>query len=715
MFSKKNKGFYSFLYSYILLVCIPIIILGALFGTNFNTGYKKEILATLAGEVKKLELKMENNEARMRSASDQIKLLIPSAFSTFETNPLTSNTIKEILSSFVLSGTSYDTILLFKHNSDYIISDRTTYEKHFFYSNVFSSLSKEKHSLPYYLEEATYSSVISVRNHINNTDCIAFISPLSSKYATTEGALVYIISHERLLAEIDTYLGEFHPYVEIRNNNGTLLLRHGEKPKNGYFHKIVRASMVVNLEIPRDIPVLRRLNWIIFYFIVSLILTAICSFIAIHYFMKINYGPILRLHEKAKNLSKEAEGNREEFHLIDATLDNLSKMNKDFEQRIEVLQGTNRNTQLQKLLTGSYYSTKEEFNADGWEWKPLIYDAFQFACLLFNEVCPKIEEIAKELNENLNKEVLTYHIFTPIPRRLYLIFNLADGDENEVPRLIEKERMRIEQQYGLILTIGLSSLQKGITTIPKEFLESRTALDYRFVKGKSTTIFFSEVNQTADIKEYPSADLDRLRVALLSKNHEEVESVIDSLIKHILSSSLSLFEAKGLCFDILRIFIKASPSAQAKETMQKEMLSLSDIETAAEVIDIIKEWGKKQDYETYECPSHNDLVLIGKMKDYIEQNYCDCNFSMQGAAEALGISISYFSIFFKEQTGTNPVDYTSTLRMQKAKQLLKTTDLSAKEISLKVGYYNVSSFIRRFKQMNGITPGDYRKIRGNRF
>ena len=47
--------------------------------------------------------------------------------------------------------------------------------------------------------------------------------------------------------------------------------------------------------------------------------------------------------------------------------------------------------------------------------------------------------------------------------------------------------------------------------------------------------------------------------------------------------------------------------------------------------------------------------------------------------------------------------------MEKAKELLMTTELSLKQIAATVGYSNVSSFIRRFKQLYGVTPGSYKK------
>ena len=68
------------------------------------------------------------------------------------------------------------------------------------------------------------------------------------------------------------------------------------------------------------------------------------------------------------------------------------------------------------------------------------------------------------------------------------------------------------------------------------------------------------------------------------------------------------------------------------------------------------------------------------------------------------------SQFFKDKTGQNLLDYSTSLRMNRACKLLVETQLPLKELGYQVGYYNVSSFIRRFKQTQGVTPGDYRRL-----
>jgi len=106
--------------------------------------------------------------------------------------------------------------------------------------------------------------------------------------------------------------------------------------------------------------------------------------------------------------------------------------------------------------------------------------------------------------------------------------------------------------------------------------------------------------------------------------------------------------------------------------------------------------------------SQNEIPLIEQMTKYIDNNYTDSNFSVQQMADHFNLSLNYLSSFFKEQTGQNIVYYLTNLRVEKAKSLLSSSVLPVKDVAESSGYYNVSSFIRRFKQITGFTPGEYR-------
>ena len=99
---------------------------------------------------------------------------------------------------------------------------------------------------------------------------------------------------------------------------------------------------------------------------------------------------------------------------------------------------------------------------------------------------------------------------------------------------------------------------------------------------------------------------------------------------------------------------------------------------------------------------------------YMEEHFSDPEISMAAIAESFGISTTRLSLSFKEKMGMTPLDYLTLLRSQRAKELLEDTELTIRDISMQVGYYDPGSFIRRFKQVTGETPLQYRRARGEK-
>lgn len=98
---------------------------------------------------------------------------------------------------------------------------------------------------------------------------------------------------------------------------------------------------------------------------------------------------------------------------------------------------------------------------------------------------------------------------------------------------------------------------------------------------------------------------------------------------------------------------------------------------------------------------------VQKAIGYMETNY-HMNLSVAALAEEIGLDRSYFSTFFKSQTGLSPHEYLTRLRVKKAAALLKESTYSVAEISEAVGF-DSGNFSRIFKQAIGMTPLEYRK------
>ncbi len=99
---------------------------------------------------------------------------------------------------------------------------------------------------------------------------------------------------------------------------------------------------------------------------------------------------------------------------------------------------------------------------------------------------------------------------------------------------------------------------------------------------------------------------------------------------------------------------------------------------------------------------------LNKSLEYIEENYMRESLSLNEIAAAQEVSPNYFSAMFSQEMQMTFVEYVTRKRMEKARELLRDTDMRANEIALAVGYKNPHYFSFVFKKTQGCTPREYR-------
>lgn len=102
----------------------------------------------------------------------------------------------------------------------------------------------------------------------------------------------------------------------------------------------------------------------------------------------------------------------------------------------------------------------------------------------------------------------------------------------------------------------------------------------------------------------------------------------------------------------------------------------------------------------------NEHVL--KAIEYIEKNYI-YYINVQSICKYLNLNRNYFSALFKREIGVTLIKYLIDFRIGKARYLLKNTNLSVTQISELTGFLDSVSFSIRFKDIEGISPVNYRK------
>jgi transcriptional regulator GlxA family with amidase domain len=93
---------------------------------------------------------------------------------------------------------------------------------------------------------------------------------------------------------------------------------------------------------------------------------------------------------------------------------------------------------------------------------------------------------------------------------------------------------------------------------------------------------------------------------------------------------------------------------------------------------------------------------------YFRENL-NSNVNIEELAGDLNVGYSYFRQMFRKYTGISPTQYHLSLRIQKAKDLLVSTNQSFKEIAIDLGFESYFYFSRIFKDKTGQSPLEFRK------
>ncbi len=93
---------------------------------------------------------------------------------------------------------------------------------------------------------------------------------------------------------------------------------------------------------------------------------------------------------------------------------------------------------------------------------------------------------------------------------------------------------------------------------------------------------------------------------------------------------------------------------------------------------------------------------------YIDAHFTEEKLSLNTVAREVNISANYLSAVFRQEKGRPFIEYVTAKRMERARELLKTTDLRSGEVAAAVGYHDPHYFSFLFKKTQGCPPRDYR-------
>lgn len=108
---------------------------------------------------------------------------------------------------------------------------------------------------------------------------------------------------------------------------------------------------------------------------------------------------------------------------------------------------------------------------------------------------------------------------------------------------------------------------------------------------------------------------------------------------------------------------------------------------------------------TTQVPLERHLI---RARDLIDSSYQE-PLDLEALARAARVSSRHLSRSFRRTFGATPYQYLLARRLERARHLLRTTDMQVAEICLEVGFNSVGSFTTTFRRVVGVTPTTYRK------
>lgn len=295
-----------------------------------------------------------------------------------------------------------------------------------------------------------------------------------------------------------------------------------------------------------------------------------------------------------------------------------------------------------------------------------------------------------------------------------VIINVFDMMESEdLWELAQHIQSVIYELLKLSVSIGLGSVYLDITDSHKSFHEAFQVLKSKLLHGVKSIHLYRKQDKDQDRVYYSLLQTEKqITNNLRAGNAAEIQSILEKMkmeITQIKLESESIYSAYNRVLEAgIEVLLEHNSHPHQlfgsgtvlhrelakRETIDHIHLWISDI--LAKIATHIQEQDNKNN------------KTIEKVIAYIHSHY-HTDLSIEMIAAGIGFNPSYLSRIFKQHTSQTILEYLTMKRMTESKKHLMDTNMNLNEISLAVGYNNVNSYIRFFKKIEGITPGEYRK------
>ncbi|MBR3769350.1 MAG: response regulator [Lachnospiraceae bacterium] len=269
----------------------------------------------------------------------------------------------------------------------------------------------------------------------------------------------------------------------------------------------------------------------------------------------------------------------------------------------------------------------------------------------------------------------------------------------------------LDINIGAGVGLPYSSLDK----ISASYAEAKEALEYQMIiGGEAQVIYIHDVEPKAKTEFLPElSGLSAIIHSMKFGGKTEVAEVISDYAKELKGGMASVQQCQLAFMETMTELLKL---------MRNYQLDVSEV--FGEGFDPYEEIHKFRSIDEFAAwlqdtcnkirrmirQERNDStkIMTEKAKKYIEEHYAESTLSVEELCKYLNVSATYFSTMFKKAVGMSFVSYLTQVRLERAVDLLNSTEDKSYIIAEKVGYTEPNYFSYVFKKKYGISPSKYR-------
>lgn len=573
----------------------------------------------------------------------------------------------------------------------------------------------------------------SARNTEGYRSYIAFAFPTFKYNAFKRGTVAYLVSMQDMLDVVAEYLGEQPDYLYLYNANYDLIGRY----ESTLLPDDMRTRMMrMNNNVIQDIRLdenvcqvmryktdrygfqivcavqLNRmygdLSWMqsrlmLIGAAVMLVVGAVAILLA-----RYSYRPIRAL---LKNLGEDAseDENLPEFERIDQHLSSMNREVESLKTRLSSQLPMVRDRILQGLLRGT-----------------LTEDGLR----QLSDVCPDIrlegrnayvalisleegdQAACQPFLEKIDLGGADGHGVYLEEERIFALLILTSGTENgrdaQCAELLSMLRQRGVRQAR----IGVGNVIRGAESIPRSYLEAFIALNSAQQRREEQPVCYERIGEMDYAGDHADEEANAIGIYLQSVRSVDEKTALDMMDTLRLTVENACSSALNISYTRFDLFSKALAVCE-KEVAGKYQKIRSAIGTFSDARTF---WSMMAELTRDNCQAvtaRRDQTQnqTGQMiVETVRAHCCEADFSLQRLSEMVGYSATYINRCLRERTGYSFIQMISILRIAKAKEELLYTDHMIKSVVEHAGYLDMASFTRKFKELEGVTPSEYRKI-----